>query len=404
MSRPRLGTALWTLAVAVLAHGLVRALDLGGLCGPLIALCAPFGDRAGPVADALLLAALIGGLPLLAGWTGRPRREAAPEFGWGLLSSAVVAVVLFLPLDGIHALADRAPWLHPLLLGGLATAALFERGCARRLATLIGVEWLKVRKGRLLRTGLLVAAGATLLAGLTYEAAPSESGWTRAAHVLGVGFWTAEILVLVLGATLVAGEISQSTMKMILPHAYRRAEWVAAKATVLVGCAALFGLTVAVVGVVHTTIDAGLDDIVREAVAGFGGEEEVKVFQTADVMRGRMHDLILAAGASLVASALVGLLLSCLFQGLVPALSASFLVFAALKTGDIFLGFTRRTLEGIYAHYPDELRRLTENFGRALSESWDDTLVTTGLTLALLTSATALLVSLRIFGRRDLHG
>jgi hypothetical protein len=210
--------------------------------------------------------------------------------------------------------------------------------------------------------------------------------------------------VLVLGATLVAGEISQSTMKMILPHAYRRAEWIAAKATVLILCAVLFAVVVAGVGIGHTLFDTGLDDVTREAVAGFGGDEETTVFQTVAEMRGRILAMLAAATASLIASALVGLLLSCVFHSLVPALSASFLVFAALKTGDIFLGFSKKTLASIYAYYPDKLRRLTENFGRALSESWDDTLLPTGLHLALLTSVLGLLVSLRLFGRRDLHG
>ncbi|MDF1702143.1 MAG: hypothetical protein P1V36_13390 [Planctomycetota bacterium] len=406
MKASRLGTILWTLAAAVLIHGIVRQLELGGLWQGLADLgtsLLPEGAPATGIADALLLGLLLGGLPLLAGLRSRHVPEAALEIAVGMGLTAGAAALLFAPLDWVVTTTERPLLVYANLLGGLAGVALATDGCAGRLRTLIGVELLKVWRGRLLRTGLLVAIAATVLAGLAHEPGPGESGWTRAAHALGVGFWTAEILVLVLGATMVAGEISQSTMKMILPHAYRRAEWVAAKATVLVLCAGLFALVVSLTGILHTTADAGLDDVTREAVAGFGAEEEVEVFQTAAVMRGRMIDMALAATASLIASALVGLLLSCLFQSLVPALSASFLVFAALKTGDIFLGFSKKTLDAVYAHYPDELRRLTENFGRALNESWDDTLLPMGLTLGLLTGVLCLLISLRVFGRRDLQ-
>lgn len=407
MKASRLGTILWTLAAAVLVHGIVRHVGTDGLWDWTVGLVGsvvgddPLRTR---IADALVLGVALGLLPLLAGLRGRHPGEAAVELlaGVGLTAGAVVLAVA--PLDAAVDALDNPLWVYVPAFVGLAVVAMIADGCAGRLRTLIGVELLKIWRGRLLRTGLLVAVLATLLAGWTHDPGPGESGWTRAAHALGVGFWTAEILVLVLGATMVAGEISQSTMKMILPYAYRRAEWIAAKSTVLVVCAAFFALLVVSTGVLHTSIDAGLGDVTREAVAGFGAEDEIEVFQTADVMRGRLADTATAATASLIASAMVGLLLSCLFQSLVPALSASFLVFAALKTGDIFLGFSKQTLDAIYAHYPDELRRLTENFGRALNESWNDALLPEGLILSLLTGILGLLVSLRLFGRRDLHG
>ena len=417
-----LGTVLWTLAAAVLANGIIGMVGSDGLCGWMVSLVEnvvpsgafevrddvlayvlPHEDLARRFADALTLGLLFGAAPLLVGLRGQPVREAATELALSVALTTLAVVGLYLPLE-IFAQMHAAPWAHIMLFTTLATVALATDGCAARLRTLVGVELLKLWRGKLLRVGLLVALAATLLAGLTHEAGPGESGWTRAAHALGVGFWTSEILVLVIGATMIAGEISQSTMKMILPHAYRRAEWVAAKSLVLVICAVAFALVVTLTGVLHTSLGPGLGDVTREAVAGFGAEEEIEVFQTSAVMWGHLLDMTWAATASLIASALVGLLLSCIFQSLVPALSASFLVFAALKTGDIFLGFSKGTLESIYAHAPDELRRLTENFGRALNESWNDEILPRGLALSLLTGVLCLLVSLRLFGRRDLQG
>ncbi len=406
MKPSRLGTLLWTLAAAVLTHGILHVLGTDGLCDWMVAAVGGIvsdAQVATRIADALVLGLTFGGVPLLVGLRGRPLAASAAEFATSLAMTGGAAVLLVVPLDWAADALGGSTWLHVGLFLLLAVVALIADGCAARLRTLVGVELLKLWRGRLLRVGLLVAVAATLLAGWSHEPGPGESGWTRAAHALGVGFWTAEILVLVLGATLIAGEISQSTMKMILPHAYRRAEWVAAKAVVLVIAATLFALLVALTGILHTQAGPGLGDVTREAVAGFGADEEIEVFQTADVMWGHLRDTTLAATASLIASALVGLLLSCLFQSLVPALSASFLVFAALKTGDIFLGFSKSTLESIYAHVPDELRRLTENFGRALNESWNDELLPRGLSLGLLTGVLCLLVSLRLFGRRDLH-
>ena len=407
MKPSRLGTILWTLAAAVLIHGILRHVGGGGLCDWCVSLVGSFVSdeaRATRIADAFVLGLLLGGLPLLAGIRSRGVVEAATELAIGMGTTALAAAILVWPLDTAAEALGGGLWLDVALFGGIAAGALLADGTAGRLRTLVSVELLKLWRGRLLRTGLLVAVAATLLAGFTHEPGPGESGWTRAAHALGVGFWTSEILVLVIGATMVAGEITQSTMKMILPHAYRRAEWVAAKAVVLVLCGVVFALVVSLTGWIHTSATAGLGDVTREAVAGFGAEEEIEVFQSAAVMRSHLMDMAWAATASLVASALVGLLLSCLFQSLVPALSASFLVFAGLKTGDIFLGFSKRTLDAIYAHYPDELRRLTENFGRALNESWNEALLPAGLALSLLTGVLCILVSLRLFGRRDLHG
>ena len=77
---------------------------------------------------------------------------------------------------------------------------------------------------------------------------------------------------------------------------------------------------------------------------------------------------------------------------------------AALKTGKAFFGLAPDTLETIYTWSPDELRRVTEEFGRARNESWNDVLQPKGLYVAMLTGVLGLLASLRLFGRRDLHG
>lgn len=388
LGRPSRGTVLWTLAAAITVHAIVLRLE---------------GQHA--LGTSALLGFLLGMLPLVSGLTGRALPKALLEPLLGGLATAAATIAVDLALRPVVDASTTSHSLHALLLLGIVVIALIEPGAAARLRTLIGVEWLKLSRGRLLRVGLAVAGIATLLVSLTYEPVKEETtGWTQAASSLGVGFWTAEILLFVLGATAIAGEISQGTLKMILPHAYRRAEWISAKAIVLLAAAVLFALVVAVVGVAHTSLDVGLGDVTREAPAGFGEDDTIEVFETAAVMRGRLLETALASAASLAASALVGLLLSCVFHGLVPALSASFLVFAALKTGKAFLGLAPSTLAAIYAHYPDELRRLTEQFGRAVNDSWDESLLPGALHLAMLTGGVALLASLRLFGRRDLHG
>lgn len=407
MRSPLARSALWTVAAAVLIHGVLRQLGAEGVFPWLVGAVRPLATgevQAGRLADALWMGFALGGLPLLVGIAGREMPRALLEPLVGGVVTAGAALLAVWALDPLVAALDGAAWLHALLLLALAVVALLSGGTAQRLAVLFGVEWLKTRRGRLLPTGLLVAAGATLLAAWAHAPVEHESGWTQAAHVLGVGFWTAEILVLVLGATMVAGEISQGTLKMILPHAYRRAEWIAAKGAVLVVCALLFSFVVCLVGIGWAALDQGLGDVTRMAPAGFGEEDAIEVVQEAAAMRGHLADMTDAATASLIASALVGLLLSCVFSSLVPALSASFLVFAALKTGDVFLGFSQETLDAIYAHPPDAMRRLTENLGRALNESWNPRLLGAGLRLTLLTSVLGLLASLRLFGRRDLHG
>ncbi len=388
LSRPTRGTVLWTIAAAVVVHALVHRTEGGRALG-----------------HSALYAFLLGALPLLSGWRGRGLRGVVGEPLTGGLATASLAVAAEFVLTPLASALEGVLPLHAVLLAALVVVAFVGGGTAGRVGTLVGVEWLKLRRGRMLRVGLIVAAAATLAASITHVPVKEETtGWTQCASSLGVGFWTAEILLFVLGATAIAGEVSQGTLKMILPHAYRRAEWISAKAIVLLIAAACFALVVCLVGIGHTMIDTNLDDVTVEAPSGFGEEDTVRTFETAEVMRGRLAATAGAAAVSLATSALVGLMLSCLFTGLVAALSAAFLLFAAIKTGKAFLGLAPETLQSLYAHYPDELRRLMEQFGRAFSNRWDATLLPQGLTLALLTGGVALLIALRIFGRRDLHG
>lgn len=380
------GTVLWTAAAAVLVHAALRQfVDEGGL------------------PTAALMGFLLGSLPTLPAAWHRDGKGLLAALCRGGLPVAAASVVAVLVLDPIAGGKDGRTWVHAAAFAALGLVALRAGGSARRIGVLVGVEWLKLRRGKLLKGGLLVAVLATLLVGLSQDPLEGESGWAVGARSLGAGFWAAEILLLVLGATAVAGEIGQGTMKMILPHAYRRSEWIAAKAAVLVLAAALFTICVVLTGMVHAWLTQGLDDVVKLVPVGFGEEDETRVFKEAAVMGGYVRDTVFAAGAGLVASAWLGLLLSCLFDSLVPALSASFLVFVGLKIGDLLLGFSRAVLDGIYAQYPDALRKLTVRLGSGFNERWDAGLLPDGLHLALLTSVLGLLVAVRLFSRRDLH-
>lgn len=374
------GTALWMLGAAVLVHAALRR----------------FVEKDGLVTGAWIGFAL-GALPAL---RGAGLRRWPVRILVGGLPLAVLSMGAILVLDEV---GDSGTAVHAVALVLIAVAALVDGECWVRLAVLVGVEWLKLRRGRLLKWGFVVSVTAALLVGVTYNPVEEESGWSVATHLLGAGFWTAEILLLVLGATAVAGEIGQGTMKMVLPHAFRRAEWIAAKATVLVFAAALFAAGVVVASLAFAGFTHGLGDVIKIVPVGFTDDER-QVFQSAALMRSHMTDAVLAASASLVASALLGLLLSSLFDSLVPALSASFLVFVGLKVGDILLGFSPDVLDAIYTQYPDELRNLTQRLGSGINAGWNEALLPDGIHLAMITAVLGLLAAMRLFARRDLHG
>ena len=63
--------------------------------------------------------------------------------------------------------------------------------------------------------------------------------------------------------------------------------------------------------------------------------------------------------------------------------------------------------DATYATYPDALHTGSQGFqnlGLALNYGWNPELVTTTYALSLLTGILAVLIGMRMFGRRDLHG
>jgi hypothetical protein len=272
----------------------------------------------------------------------------------------------------------------------------------RRIARLVGVEATKARSGRLLWLGLAATMGVTLLAATTHEKTTAETVWSALSLATGAGLWSAEIFLLVAGSTAIAGETGQGTLKMILPHAYRRSDWIAAKAVVLAAQALLFLAGIAAVCVVYAWASGGFADVTQDD-AEFGGPTRVKVIHDAAEMGGLLLSSGAAALASLVATALLGLLVSCLFDGVVPALCAGFLLFFGLRSADVVFGASREFLADVYAWFPREMLTLVEKLGRGLSEDWNAALLPRALWLSAAVAAGSLLLSLAVFTRRDLR-
>jgi ABC-type transport system involved in multi-copper enzyme maturation permease subunit len=330
-------------------------------------------------------------------------RRAGLGVTWVVLAHAILSVVR--PEWSLVAVSN-AP---PRIVQGLAWWALLapllaqDRGVLARMWRLVRVEWLKTRRAFLFRAGLVATAGAAVLSAVTHDRLPHESGWTLAAHTSGAAFFAAKVFVLVLGATALSGEATGGTLKMILPHAYRRSDWIFAKAAVLVVVALLFALVAAGTSLAHAAIEEGLGDVTREAAPTFGeATASVEVFQTAAVMRGHLVETLAGSLAALVATGLLGVLLSCVFAGVVSSLCAAFLVFGILEYAELVLQLPREALQRIYAWYPSELRNLTAKLGRGLNERWDDALLPAALELSLVTSALALVLAVVVFSRRDL--
>jgi hypothetical protein len=272
-----------------------------------------------------------------------------------------------------------------------------------RLGRLLSVERQKVLGGRTLRFGALAVLAVAALTWLTHDRTDEETAWTVASSVLSAGLWAAEIFLLVAGTTAIAGETAQGTLKMILPHAYRRSDWILAKAATL-ALLALVLLAVAVgAAVLAGALSGGLGDVTQTIDATFGGEARTEVLRSSGEMRGLLAGSAAVAGASHVATALLGLLLSCLFDGVVPALSAGFLVFLGIKSAGALFGASQSVLERIWAWYPGEMLLRVEKLGRGFSERWNETLMPRGLLLAAAVAAGSVLLALVVFGRRDLQ-
>lgn len=271
----------------------------------------------------------------------------------------------------------------------------------RRLARLVGVEAQKVLGGRGLLVGLVAVAGVTALTGFTHDPAPEETPWSRAALALSAGLWAAEIFLLVAGTTAISGEAAGGTLKMILPHAYRRSDWIFAKALLLAGQAvALLAVALGVAWAAAATA-GGLGDVTQ--VTEDLGLQTSTTLHTAGEMRGYLASTASVALASLVATAWLGLVVSCLFDGVVAAVSTGFLLFLGFKSAGALFGAGPDVLAQIYAWYPGEMLTRLEKLGRGLSERWNDDLAPAGRRLAAWVGGGAVAGSLLLFTRRDLQ-
>lgn len=276
--------------------------------------------------------------------------------GWRTLQAGLLAPVLS------PAWAATLPWLLLALVLALDPAAL------ARVARLVALELLKLATARLVRVGLLASLALTALVGLLHDPLPGETPWTVATRMLGAGFTVAQVFLLVLGAVTFAGEASQGTLKMLLPHAYRRSDWVLAKAAALALCALAFALGVVLVALGTARLSGPLGDVLLTS-EGFGGEPLVTVHATAGTMAAHLADTALAETLALATSACLGLLVSCLVLQVVGALCTAFLAFAALKLADLLLGLPPDLLRLLFPWPAGRLREVVGKLGRGLSEA-----------------------------------
>jgi hypothetical protein len=342
------------------------------------------------------LGLFLAGLVLFAG-----RRRPAASLGLAaLFAFAGVGWWAVWDLQGLAVddplwIRDWGPWIL------VVAVLLLDLQAARRVARLTGIELVKLARSRLVRLAALACVGVTLLAGWAHDVLRADTGWSIAAGMLGAGFATAQVFVLVAGATAIAGEASQGTLKMILPHAYRRSDWVLAKALGLALVAALLAALVAATAWAWVTAGPGFGDVVLES-EGFGGEPLRSVHASAATMTAHFTDTLLAQALALFTVAALGLLVSCCLTNVVGALCASFLCYAALRLGDLVLGLDQDALRRLFTWAPERLRQLTLKFGQGLSEGWDERLPAVALLLCLATAGTCVLFGSRVLARRDL--
>lgn len=162
-------------------------------------------------------------------------------------------------------------------------------------------------------------------------------------------------------------------------------------------------LTATLVAWAASLFAGGLGDVTQTIDASFGGDARVEVLQTRAEMAGHLVDALLISLAALIGTALLGLFLSCLFDGVVPALSTGFLLFLGIKSAGTLFGASPELLAKVYATYPTEMLTRVEKLGRGFAERWNPDLFATGLGLAGMVSAGAVLLSLVVFSRRDLQ-
>lgn len=272
-----------------------------------------------------------------------------------------------------------------------------------RIGRLLRVETQKVLGGRTLKIGLIAVAAVTALTAWTHEPLEQETGWTVLATALAAGLWAAEIFLLVAGTTAIAGETGQGTLKMILPHAYRRSDWIVAKALIL--AAQAFVMLAVAIGVAwaFAKFGAGLGDVTQKDEFSFDATPKITVLRSAGEMGGFFLASTSAALGSLVATAWVGLLISCVFDSVVPALSSGFLLFLGVKSAGTLFGASPEWMSKIYATYPGDMLTRVEKLGRGLAEMWIPSMGPKGLLLAAIVGVASVLLGLAIFSRRDLQ-
>ena len=274
---------------------------------------------------------------------------------------------------------------------------------ATRIGRLLRVETQKVLGGRTLKIGLLAVAAVTALTAWTHDPLEQETGWTVLASALAAGLWAAEIFLLVAGTTAIAGETGQGTLKMILPHAYRRSDWIVAKALILAAQAFVMLAVAVAVAWGFSKFGLGLGDVTQKDDLSFDATPKITVLRTAAEMSGFVLDSTWVSLGSLVATAWIGLLISCVFDSVVPALSSGFLMFLGVKSAGTLFGASPEWMAKIYATYPGKMLTSVEKLGRAINEKWYPTDFPKGLELAALVGVASVLAGLVIFSRRDLQ-
>lgn len=272
-----------------------------------------------------------------------------------------------------------------------------------RWSRLIGVEALKIWGARTFKIGLLAVAAVTAFTVVSHDATAEETAWTVVSQAFGAGLWAAEIFLLVAGTTAIAGETAQGTLKMILPHAYRRSDWIVAKAMVLLAQAVVLLAVATITALLFAKAGPGLTDVTQKDELTLDGTPKLLVVRTAVEMSGFARDTIYVSLASLVATAWVGLLISCVFDGVVAALSTGFLLFLGVKSAGTLFGASPDLLRRVYATYPGEMSHLVEKLGRGFAERWPVDLASSGVWLAVGTGVAAVALGAWRFARRDLQ-
>src|SRR5205814_8233086 len=141
-------------------------------------------------------------------------------------------------------------------------------------------------------------------------------------------------------------------------------DWISAKAVVLLAQAFVLLLVGFVAAVLGGVLRGGLSSVTQSIEATFGGEGRTLTLHTASEMWGHLAASAGVSLASLVATAWLGLLISCVFDGIVSALSTGFLLFLGFKSAGTLFGVGPDVLENVYAWYPGEMLTRLEKLGR----------------------------------------